>query len=58
MSEQISSAIYAAGKGFWKHGHTYQANPLACAASLAVQKTIQEENLLENCRKQGAYLCG
>jgi E3 ubiquitin-protein ligase TRIP12 len=42
--------------GFWKHGHTYQAHPLSCAASLAVQKVIEEENLLENCRTQGIYL--
>lgn len=33
-----------------------QANPVACAASLAVQKAIQSENLLENTRVQGAYL--
>jgi len=29
---------------------------LACAASLAVQDVLQKENLLENNRKQGAYL--
>jgi adenosylmethionine-8-amino-7-oxononanoate aminotransferase len=29
---------------------------LSCAASLAVQKIIVEENLLENARTQGAYL--
>ena len=39
-----------------KHGHTYQAHPIACAASLAVQKVIAQENLLENARKQGEYL--
>ena len=33
-----------------------QAHPLACAASLAVQKVIQKEDLLVNARKQGAYL--
>jgi E3 ubiquitin-protein ligase TRIP12 len=33
-----------------------QAHPLACAASLAVQKVIAKEKLLANCRKQGAYL--
>ncbi|KAJ2934030.1 hypothetical protein H1R20_g3045, partial [Candolleomyces eurysporus] len=33
-----------------------KAHPLACAASLAVQEVIEEENLLENIRKQGAYL--
>ena len=29
---------------------------MACAASLAVQNVIEEENLLENIRIQGAYL--
>uniref|UniRef100_A0A0W0F666 PLP-dependent transferase n=1 Tax=Moniliophthora roreri TaxID=221103 RepID=A0A0W0F666_MONRR len=53
MSKQIAEGIKS---GFWKHGHTYQGNPLACAASVAVQKVIASENLLENCRKQGAYL--
>lgn len=33
-----------------------QAHPLACAASLAVQKVIVSENLLENIRTQGDYL--
>ncbi|KAF8637599.1 hypothetical protein AX17_002668 [Amanita inopinata Kibby_2008] len=42
--------------GFWKHGHTYQGHPLACAAALAVQEVIKSENLLENIRTQGAYL--
>ncbi|KAF7336663.1 RING-type domain-containing protein [Mycena venus] len=55
MSKRIVSGLRDAS-GLWKHGHTYQANPLACAASLAVQKVIRDENLLENCRIQGAYL--
>lgn len=33
-----------------------QAHPLACAASLAVQQVIVEEDLLANAREQGAYL--
>ncbi|KAF9479594.1 hypothetical protein BDN70DRAFT_906231 [Pholiota conissans] len=41
--------------GLWKHGHTYQAHPLACAASLAVQNVIEKENLLENIRLQGSH---
>ncbi|KAJ3503569.1 hypothetical protein NLJ89_g8371 [Agrocybe chaxingu] len=32
------------------------AHPLACAASLAVQNVIEQENLLENIRTQGTYL--
>ncbi|KAJ6513202.1 PLP-dependent transferase [Mycena sanguinolenta] len=55
MSKRIVAGLRDAS-GLWKHGHTYQANPLACAASLAVQKVIRDENLLENCRIQGAYL--
>jgi 4-aminobutyrate aminotransferase len=38
------------------HGTTYGGNPIACAAALAVLDVIQEENLLENCRKMGARL--
>ncbi|KAI9062551.1 PLP-dependent transferase [Trametes sanguinea] len=49
MSKRVASGVRDAS-GFWKHGHTYQANPLACAASLAVQKVIADENLLENVR--------
>jgi adenosylmethionine-8-amino-7-oxononanoate aminotransferase len=55
MTEKIADGIRD-GAGFWKHGHTYQAHPLACAASLAVQKVIMRDNLLEKCREQGAYL--
>lgn len=33
-----------------------QAHPVACAASLAVQKVIKNEDLLANARKQGAYI--
>ncbi|KAG7439758.1 uncharacterized protein BT62DRAFT_998118 [Guyanagaster necrorhizus] len=55
MSKKIADGIRD-GSGFWKHGHTYQAHPLACAASLAVQKVIESEGLIENCRKQGVYL--
>ncbi|MEM5776210.1 MAG: aminotransferase class III-fold pyridoxal phosphate-dependent enzyme, partial [Anaerolineaceae bacterium] len=35
------------------HGTTYGGNPVACAAALAVQQVIKEENLLENCRRMG-----
>jgi len=55
MSKNIAEGIRDKC-GFWKHGHTYQANPLSCAAAVAVQEVIVEENLLENCRAQGAYL--
>ncbi len=33
-----------------------QNHPLACAASLAVLNVIEQENLLQNIQKQGAFL--
>ena len=37
-------------------GTTFGGNPLACAAGLAVLKCLEEEQLIENARIQGAYL--
>ena len=45
-----------AGSGAFMHGHTYQAHPVACAAALAVQKVIRDDNLIENVRIQGERL--
>lgn len=53
MSERVATGIRD-NSGFWNHGHTYQAHPIACAASLAVQKVIAEEDLLASARSQGA----
>ncbi|KAH8901511.1 aminotransferase class-III [Thozetella sp. PMI_491] len=44
------------GTGVFSHGHTYQGHPVACAASLEVQRIIREDNLVENVRKAGAQL--
>jgi adenosylmethionine-8-amino-7-oxononanoate aminotransferase len=55
----VSRAIYeaiVAGSGFFQHGHTYMAHPTACAAGLAVQRAIVEEQLLGRVRQQGATL--
>jgi adenosylmethionine-8-amino-7-oxononanoate aminotransferase len=55
----VSGVIYeaiVAGSGFFQHGHTYMAHPTACAAALAVQETIVEEQLLGRVRLQGAKL--
>lgn len=37
------------------HGGTFGGNPLACAAGLKTLEIIERDNLLENCKKQGAY---
>ena len=55
----VSGSIFDAierGSGFFQHGHTYMAHPVACAAALEVQHVIKEENLLANVRKQGDNL--
>jgi adenosylmethionine-8-amino-7-oxononanoate aminotransferase len=55
LSKKIYDA-FAGGSGFFQHGHTYMAHPLACAAGLAVQETIQRDNLLANVTEMGALL--
>lgn len=54
-SDRIYNAILA-GTGFFQHGHTYMAHATACAAALAVQRYIEDENLLENVRARGEQL--
>jgi adenosylmethionine-8-amino-7-oxononanoate aminotransferase len=55
LSRKIYDA-FASGSGFFQHGHTYMAHPLACAAGLAVQEAIQRDDLLTNVREMGALL--
>jgi 4-aminobutyrate aminotransferase len=38
------------------HASTFGGNPLSCAAASAVIDVMNEENLLENATKQGAYM--
>lgn len=55
----VSGKIFNAfnkGSGFFQHGHTYMGHVTACAASLAVQKTIERDKLLSNVKQQGKKL--
>ncbi len=55
----VSGKIYdavAKGSGAFMHGHTYMGHPLACAAALAVQQVIRDDDLLANVRAMGARL--
>ena len=54
-SQRIYEAIRD-GSGFFQHGHTYMGHPMACAAGLAVQRAIREDNLLEQVRVRGEGL--
>jgi adenosylmethionine-8-amino-7-oxononanoate aminotransferase len=54
-----SSKIYDAivsGSGFFQHGHTYMGHATACAAALAVQRVIQQDQLLDNVLARGEQL--
>lgn len=44
------------GSGLFQHGHTYIGHATACAAALAVQQTIEDDNLLDNVNQMGALL--
>jgi adenosylmethionine-8-amino-7-oxononanoate aminotransferase len=47
---------FAHGSGFFQHGHTYLAHPIACAAALAVQQVLRQDGLVDQCRRRGDYL--
>jgi adenosylmethionine-8-amino-7-oxononanoate aminotransferase len=54
-----TSSIYdavASGSGALKHGQTYNAHPVGCAAALAVQNVIREEDLLGRVKEAGVRL--
>jgi adenosylmethionine-8-amino-7-oxononanoate aminotransferase len=55
VAGRIIEAI-SLGSGAFQHGHTYIGHALACAAALAVQDTIRDENLLADVRARGEDL--
>ncbi len=55
VGEHIYRAI-AEGSGHFQHGFTYIGHPTACAAALAVQRTIEAEGLLDNVVARGREL--
>ncbi|MFJ4290440.1 aspartate aminotransferase family protein [Cupriavidus sp. NPDC089707] len=54
-TRRIYDAIVG-GSGFFQHGHTYIGHGTACAAALAVQRTIAEDRLLANVLARGEQL--
>jgi adenosylmethionine-8-amino-7-oxononanoate aminotransferase len=54
-SDRIYNTVVG-GSGFFQHGHTYIGHATACAAALAVQQTIREEQLLVNVQARGEQL--
>ncbi|UOM33095.1 aspartate aminotransferase family protein [Acuticoccus sp. I52.16.1] len=52
IAERVVAAMEA-GSGIHRHGHTYSAHPIACAAALAVQRVMAEDDLVANCAARG-----
>ena len=55
MTEQVLDPIRN-GTGLIMSGHTYSGHPLSCATAHKVIEVVEEEHLLENVKKQGAYI--
>ncbi|KAJ4291974.1 hypothetical protein N0V90_009872 [Kalmusia sp. IMI 367209] len=51
----VADALEENLSGF-NHGYTFQNHPPVCAAAVEVLKIIEEDNLLENVKKQGKLL--
>lgn len=54
-TSEVYDAV-ARGSGALKHGQTYNAHPVGCAAGLAVQRVIQRDGLLNRVNEAGGYL--
>lgn len=55
LNQKIYDAIVS-GTGAFKGGFTYSGHATACAAAIAVQKTLRADGFLENVRDLGALL--
>ena len=53
--DEIYDAIYHKSRAF-VHGHTYGGNPLSCATALAVQKYIEDHDLITQCDEMGKLM--
>jgi adenosylmethionine-8-amino-7-oxononanoate aminotransferase len=54
-TNEVYDAV-ANGSGALKHGQTYNAHPVGCAAALAVQKVIRDERLMDRVNVAGGRL--
>jgi adenosylmethionine-8-amino-7-oxononanoate aminotransferase len=54
-TDEVYDAV-ARGSGALKHGQTYNAHPVGCAASLAVQRLIRQGALMERVQIAGTRL--
>jgi len=55
VAEHVYAAL-AAGSGIVRNGQTHVNHPYACAVALEVQRTIEDERLLDSARARGAQM--
>jgi len=53
--EKVISVLQS-GSGFFNHSHTYQAHGVSCAATLAVQRVIHRDGLVQRAEGKGKWL--
>jgi adenosylmethionine-8-amino-7-oxononanoate aminotransferase len=56
LAQKFITDAIAGGSGFFQHGHTYLGHATACAASLAVQRILRRDKLVEASARQGLLL--
>lgn len=56
IGAMLASESVAASFSPGTHGSTFGGNPLSCTAALTVLEVIEQENLLDNCRKRSTQL--
>jgi adenosylmethionine-8-amino-7-oxononanoate aminotransferase len=55
VNDSIASVLDE-GPGPWMHAYTYSAHPTGCAVALRTLQIIDEENLVAEAARKGAYL--
>lgn len=56
LAHQRVIDVLRKGTSIFNHGHTFQAHPVGCAATLAVQKIIRRDGIIANCARMGALV--
>ncbi len=55
VSDEIAGVLDR-GPGPWMHAYTYSAHPVGCAVALRTLQIIEEEDLVAEAARKGAYL--
>jgi acetylornithine aminotransferase len=53
LAKGTAATLLSAGK----HGSTFGGNPLACSAALAVLKTLDDDNIIQQVEAKGSQIC-